>query len=350
MERDLRILREVVETYLDSGEAVGSRTVAERLHGSLSAASIRAVMNDLGQRGLLTQPHTSAGRVPTDLGLRAWLDHVPMPLSPRLTDRRRIERIQWTEGAPVTDVLREAARATASELGVATVVVMPRFDAMILRRVELVLLRPGRALAVAITANGLVHERLLHLAPAIGRAELERFSNFLNELLPGLSLHAVRRRLEEMPRDDLDETGQQAVSLGARAFDDTHAEPEVMIEGAARVLAQRPFTEAPEHGPDLIANLEERSVWLGLLDSLAEADAVRVYVGREAGHEGLAPCAVIATGLGEAGAGLGPGGARLGGARGVVALVGPKRLDYRRVLPWAHLLASHLGQVLAAAG
>lgn len=339
MDRDLRILHEVVESYIDSGEAVGSKTVAERLHGSLSAASIRAVMNDLGQRGLLTQPHTSAGRVPTDLGFRVWLDRVPLPRTPRPTDRRRIESIRWAEGEPISDVLRAAARATADELGVATVLVLPPLETMILQRVELVFLRPGRALAVAITANGLVHERLLHLEAGLGRPELERFSNCLNELLPGLSLHAVRRRLEEVSRDDLDATRQQAAALGTRAFD--HAEPpEVVVEGASRVLGQRVFAETPDAGRDLMANLEERSVWLGLIDSLAAADDVRVYVGHEVGHAGLANCTVIATGLGDVAA----------GAAGVVAVVGPKRLDYRRALPWTQLLAMRLGQVLASAG
>jgi heat-inducible transcriptional repressor len=337
MDRDLRILHEVVESYIDSGEAVGSKAVAERLQGALSAATIRSVMNELGQRGLLTQPHTSAGRVPTDLGFRVWLDRVPMPRTPRPNDRRRIEAFRWAEGAPISDVLRAAARATADELGVATVLGLPPLEAMILQRVELVFLRPGRALAVAITANGLVHERLLHLEEGIGRAELERFSNCLNALLPGLSLRAVRRRLEEVSREEADATMQQAAALGTRAFD--HADPpEVVVEGASRVLGQREFAEAPEAGRDLVANLEERSVWLGLIDSLAAADDVRVYVGREVGHAGLSTCTVIATGLGEVATG------------GVLALVGPRRLDYRRVLPWTQLLAARLGQVLASAG
>jgi heat-inducible transcriptional repressor len=337
MERERLILKEIVETHIDSGEAVGSRAIAMRLGHALSAASIRAVMHELGQRGWLAQPHTSAGRVPTDLGWRIYLDEMLVRTSLKAEDRRRIEAIAWTEGMPASDVLREAARATAKELGVATAVVLPRFETQVLQRLELVWLRPGRVLALAVTSGGLVHERLVHVEAHVGRPELERFSNYLNSILPGHSLHAVRRMLEDAQRHAAEEIERQAASLGQRAFD--HSEPpEVMVEGASRVLAQREFTESPERGPDLLRTLEQRSVWLDLIEQLVVAPDVRVYVGHETGHDGLGACAVVATRYGA------------GRGEGIIAIVGPKRIDYRRVLPWVRLLGSRLGQVLDAAG
>lgn len=337
MERERLILKEVVETHIDSGEAVGSRAIALRLGNTLSAASIRAIMHDLGQRGWLAQPHTSAGRVPTDLGWRIYLDEMLVRPTLRVEDRRRIEAIRWIEGMPASDVVRAAARATADELDVATAVIMPRFESQVLQRLELVYLRPGRVLAVAVTSGGLVHERLVHVEADVARPELERFTNYLNSILPGKSLHAVRRILEDAQRHAADVVEQQAASLGQRAFD--HEElPEVMVQGASRVLSQREFTEAPERGSDLLRTLEQRSMWLDLIAQLVAAPDVRVYVGREAGHDGLESCAIVATRYG-----VGPG-------EGVVAIVGTKRIDYRRVLPWVRLLGSRLGQVLDAAG
>jgi heat-inducible transcriptional repressor len=336
MERDRLILKEIVEAHIDTGEAVGSRAVAERMGRRLSAASIRAVMQDLGQRGFIAQPHTSAGRVPTDLGWRVYLDEVLVRRSPHPDDRRRIEAIGWSEGTPVPDMLRRLARATAEGLGLATAVVMPRLDTRVLRRLELVLLREGRVLAIAVTSAGLVHERLLHVAQALGRAELERFSNYLNTLLPGHSLSQVRRVIERELGAMEDAALREALVLGQRALGGDDG-PEVLVEGAARVLAQREFTEDPERGPDLLRTLEERTIWIGLIDELVGADDVRVYLGEESGHRGFSSCALVAT--------------RVGGERGdgAVVLVGPKRIDYRRVLPFARLLGARLGEILDVA-
>jgi len=337
MERELWILKEIVEAHIDSGDAVGSRAVALRMKNAVSAASIRAMMHELGQRGYITQPHTSAGRVPTDLGYRVYLDEMLVPQPARAADRQRIEAIEWPDGMHAADVVRAAARATAEGLGLAAAVVMPRLDTQTLRRLDFVFLRPGRLLAVAVTSSGIVHERLLHVDAMLGRSELERFSNYLNSILPGMSLRVVRQTLERAQSEDRDAVEREALELGKRTFDHVDT-PEVVVEGASQVLAQREFAEDPDRGPDLLRTLEQRSVWLGLITKLVSARDVRVYLGAESGQAGFSSCALVATPYG------GPSG------EGMVVLLGPKRLDYGRVLPFARLLGARLGQVLDAVG
>lgn len=334
MDREHLILREVVEGHIDTGEAVGSKAVSARLRNSLSSASIRAVMATLVDQGLLAQPHTSAGRVPTDRGYREYLDTVlgPMALKPR--DRQRVDGLRFRDGLSPIDLMRATAGAAASELGVAALVIAPRLEASVIQRMELVFLGPGRTLVLAVTDAGLVHERLLKVAPTLTAADLERFTNFLNSLLPGRTLAEVRRAIEAAQREDHDILEKQALDLGQRAFDEPEAVAEVLFEGTSRIFAQREFAEVPERASELMQALEERMVWLDLLDVVQATADTRVYVGAEAPAPGLQACGLVVTRF------------SVGSAVGVVALFGPKRLDYRRAIPLVSHVGRRLGELL----
>jgi len=329
------ILREVVEGHIDTGEAVGSKAVSVRLRNTLSSASIRAVMATLVDQGWLAQPHTSAGRVPTDRGYREYLDTIlePAPMKPR--ERQRLEGLRFRDGASPLELMRAAAAVAASELGVAALVVAPRLEGSVLQRLELVWLGPGRALAIAVTDVGFVHERLLAVGPEIGARELEAFTNFLNTLLPGRSLGDVRRAIEAAQEGDRDALEKKALELGQRAFEAEQTLGDMLVEGTSRVLAQREFAEAPERASELLRALEERLVWLDLLDTLEGSDDTRVYVGAEVPDPGLRECGLVVTRF------------SVGKAKGVMAVFGPKRLDYRRAIPLVDLVGRRLGQILA---
>lgn len=337
MDRAHLILREVVEGHIDTGEAVGSKAVSARLRNSLSSASIRAVMATLVDRGLLAQPHTSAGRVPTDLGYREYLDTIyePAPMKPR--ERQRLEGLRFRDGASPLELMRAAAAVAASELGVAALVVAPRLEGSLLQRLELVWLGPGRVLAIAVTDAGFVHERLLGVGPDIGARELEAFTNYLNTLLPGRTLGDVRRAIEAAQEGDRDALETKALELGQRAFEaeSATATSDVLVEGTSRVLAQREFSEAPERASELLRALEERIVWLDLLDALQASEDTRVYVGAEVPDPGLRECGLVVTRF------------SVGQTTGVMAVFGPKRLDYRRAIPLVGLVGRRLGQILA---
>jgi heat-inducible transcriptional repressor len=207
----------------------------------------------------------------------------------------------------------------------------------VLRQIELIPLTPGRVLAIAVTEAGLVHERLLSVDPALKRADLERFTNFLNSLLPGRLLGEVRGVLEAAlreAREKRDELEQRAAELGKRALDGDVDEAEILVEGASRVLAQREFTENPQLASELMRAVEEREVWLQLLASVEATGDTRVYVGEEAPSPALASCGLVVTRW------------TTGHASGVVAVFGPKRLDYRRAIPLVAQVARRLGGVL----
>lgn len=337
MDREHLILREIVETYIDSGEAVGSKTVSERLQNTLSSASIRAVMAALGNRGLIAQPHTSSGRVPTDRGWREYLDAILVPEGPKPRDRARIERLSFRDGRSPQKIMREAASMAASELGVAAVVVAPRLENSVLKRMELVPLGRGRLLALAVTEGGFVHERLLIVEDSLARAEIERFSNYLNSVLPGLTLAEVRLMLEAAQQEDRDALEKRAAEIGQRALEGDIAELDIFVEGASRILAQREFTESPQFSGELLQALEERASWLALLEKVEATDDARVsrvFVGEEVPGPGFSQCGLVVTRW------------STGHAAGIVAVFGPKRLDYRRAIPLVSLVGQRLGEVL----
>lgn len=340
--RERLILREVVESYLVSGEAVGSRCVAERLRNKLSSASIRNVMSDLCEQGLLEKPHTSAGRVPTDRGYRNYLDQLVRPLRalPLVEPASPVDTVDWAEGASSEDVLRAAARLLGAELGAATVALTPRLETAILTKLEFVWLRAGRLLAIAITRGGVVHERLLHVDADIRREDLEGLRNYLNSLLPGRSLDEVRAVIEvEQARDRHahGELERRALDLG-RAFGAAADSDEgaAMVDGAARILETKEFAAAPEKAAELLRAIEQRALWLDVLRSALDADDTEVYVGQELNTPALEPCGVVASRY------------QLGGGVGLLVVVGPKRFDYRRAIPLVGRVAERLSRVLRA--
>lgn len=343
-EREMLILREVVEAYIGSGEAVGSKAVARRLRNRLSSASIRSTMHRLGESGFLQKPHTSAGRVPTDRGYRAYLDGllVPIPLSAGELERLAAPLADpvLVEGFSSQQLLRNAAHALSRHMGAISLVFAPRLESAVLRRIEFHGVGPHRVLAIAITEGGIVHERMLRVEPELGRDELEALSRYLNELLPGRTLDEVRGFLTaEQTRDRAAHSAleKQALELGRRALDDVGERPPV-VDGAAQLLETKEFAEAPDKAAELLRALEQRASWLELLERVAAADDIEVYVGEENGRPALEPCALVA------------GRYDSDGGVGLVAVVGPKRLDYRRAIPMVRIVAHRLSAVLGSRG
>lgn len=333
--RELSILGELVEEHIESGGPVGSKTIAQRLRGKLSSATIRSVLNELDARGLLTQPHTSAGRIPTDLGYRVYLDQVMSPTRLRQSEREAVARLGADDTQTTMQLLRETAAVLAQALGAAGVILAPPLEESLLQHIDFVFLRPGSVLAIVVTRTGLVHERLLSVDKAIDRRALEHFVNYLNEQLPGRSLVEVRRKIEEQQRLDeaaLSELERQALEMGRRALEDAEG-LEMMVDGTAEVLRYDEFA-MPGRAAALVRALEARATWLDLLSKTVEAEDATVYVGEELATKDLDVCAIVSSSY------RGPV------SRGVVAVLGPRRLDYRHAVPLVGLVADRLERVL----
>lgn len=343
-ERARRVLAAVVRDYVVNGEPVGSKALSLRKELDASSATVRAVMADLEALGLLEKPHTSAGRVPTPLGYRYYVDALLRPKAPRPEERQLIE--QRTQGAAsqVDGLLAEASRLLHSLTRHAGVVVAPRGQADRLQRIEFVALREGRILAVLITRSGAVKNRVLLPEPdkpQLTPAQLEEGANWLNGILGDLTLQEARARLRgEMEQDRalLEEVRTRMVSLGSRAVGPEPELPTLLIEGQSSLLEDPQLLQDAGRMRALFRALDEKERVLEVLDRALRAQELTIFIGAESGLSGQDLSLVAAPYRG--------GGEMLG----TLGVIGPVRMDYARVIPLVELTARTVGLALGSNG
>jgi heat-inducible transcriptional repressor len=332
------IFRRIVEGYLETGEPVGSRTLAKGgLH--LSPASIRNTMQDLTQLGLLGAPHVSAGRLPTHAGLRLFVDGLLEVGDIAAEDRRAIDARLKAHGRNYEDAMNEATAILSGLAGGAGVVVTPVREAGV-KHVEFVALGGDRMLAVMVFADGAVENRLVRFAAGVTPADLQEASNFLNARLRGRTLNEARVDLDaelKRARRELDETAARLVQDGMAAWGGGEADERALIvRGRANLLDDAEAAQDLERVRLLFDDLEQKGQLIQLLDGVRDGDGVRIFIGAETRLFSLSGSAVIA-------APYMTGGQRVLGAIGVI---GPARLNYARVIPLVDYTARVLSQVL----
>ena len=332
------IFRRGVETYLETGDPVGSRTVSKG-GVQLSPASIRNTMQDLAQMGLLSAPHSSAGRMPTHAGLRLFVDGLLEIGDLGEQEQREIEARLAGRGRNFQDALDEATVMLSGLAGGAGVVVTPIRDAGV-KHVEFVPLAPDQALAVVVFEDGVVENRLMRLAPGITPSTLQEASNFLNVKLRGRTLAEAKAEMRselETARRQLDETAARLVEDGLAAWSGgEEASRALIVRGRANLLDDRAALEDLERVRMLFDDLEQKGQLIGLLDDVREAQGVRIFIGAETRLFSLSGSAVIA-------APYMTGRQKVVGAIGVI---GPARLNYARVIPLVDYTARVLGRML----
>jgi heat-inducible transcriptional repressor len=329
--RARRILSAVVHEYLNTGEAVGSRTVTRRHGIDLSPATVRNVMSDLEEAGLLKQPHTSAGRVPTDQGLRFFVDSLlkVRTLSPK--ERDELSQRYTINTDDLDTALRDASKVLAELSAHTVVLVTPRPEADVLEHVEFVRLRDHQLLAVLVSKSGQVQNKIVTCATPVQADELERINNYLNHILGGLTLDGVAARVMselQSERVQAQELEKKALELSAQALPAPQSGAQVIIEGSSRLL------ETVEEGGDpaqlqrmkaLFRALEEKQRMADLLDETAKAPGIRVFIGAETHIEELADFTVVATSYGAPGE-------ELVRPLGTLGVIGPTRMNYSKVI------------------
>jgi len=332
------IFRRIVETYLQTGEPVGSRTLS--LSGvALSPASIRNTMQDLTLAGLLASPHTSAGRIPTHAGLRLFVDGLLEVGDVGAEERREIDARLAGRGRGFDEVLNEASALLSGLAGGAGIVASPVRDAGV-KHVEFVALGHDQALAVLVGDDGTVENRLMPLKAGVTPSTLQEASNFLNARLKGRPLHETRTEM----RAELDAARQELDAAAARLVEDGLAawsgggerERALIVRGRANLLQDREAVEDLERVRVLFDDLEHNEQLIGLLDGVSSAQGVRIFIGSETRLFSLSGSAVIA-------APYMTGRQRVIGALGVI---GPARLNYARVIPLVDYTARVLGRIL----
>jgi len=324
-ERSREIFRLIVEAYVESGEPVGSRTLARRLGTPLSPATIRNVMADLQDAGLLFAPHTSAGRLPTEAGLRLFVDGLLEVGSLSKEERANIDSHCATEGTSVEDAVARAIETLSGLSRCAGLVIAPRSERA-LKHIEFVHLGPGRALAVLVTESGLVENRIVEVPLGITPSTLSEAGNYLSARLSGRTLEEtrsdVRREIDEH-RAQLDELTARVVEAGLATWSGGAAGTALIVRGQARLLEDVTAVSELERVRALFDLLETKDTLLRLLDVTDKAAGVQIFIGSENSLFGLTGCTMIV-------APFNNGREKIVGAIGVI---GPTRINYARVIP-----------------
>lgn len=334
--RAREIFRLVVEGYIASGQPVGSKTLA--VGGlNLSPASIRSVLADLEQLGLLAAPHISAGRLPTETGLRLFVDGMMQMAEPTAEERAAIERRMAQPGS--IEAALAATSALLSDLSAgAGVVMVPRREPQ-LAQLTLVPLGADRALAVLVGQDGAVENRVLPLPAPLPPGALEEVSNYITAHLAGRTLaQAARTMRAEIAsgRSALDAASRDLVERGLAVWSEDAAQrPVLIVRGQANLLDEAALTDL-ERVRLLLDDLESKQSVAELLDLAREAESTRIFIGSENRLFALSGSSVIAS----------PYRDREGRVVGVVGVIGPTRLNYARVVPMVDFTAQSLGKLI----
>ena len=332
------IFRMVVEAYLDSGQPVGSKTLARLPVLNLSPASIRNVMHDLEQAGLLAAPHTSAGRVPTESGLRLFVDGIMQVAEPRAEERAAIEA-QVRAPGPIEEAIGNATAALSGLSACAGIVLVPKEEPAI-RQLAFAPLSQSQAVAVLVGSDGSVENRVVDLPPGITPGSLIEVGNYVSARLSGLTLREAQARLaEEISAGEaaLDEAAKALIQRGLALWSrDGQRRPVLIVRGQANLIDERAAADL-ERVRQLLDELEGKEEIARLLDRARDGEAMKIFIGAENELFALSGSSVIAA----------PYRGHDGKVVGVVGVIGPTRLNYARVVPMVDFTAKALSRLLA---
>lgn len=338
-ERSREIFRQIVESYLATGEPVGSRNLSRLISTPLSPASVRNVMADLEHLGLIYAPHTSAGRLPTEVGLRFFIDALMQIGDLTEADRRSIEGQVAGAGKSVESVLTEAS-ALLSGLTRAAGVVLTAKANVRLKLIEFVRLEPERALVVLVAEDGQVENRILPVPLGLPTSALVEASNFLNARIRGKTLAEAKADLERAltaGQAELDQLTQKVIAAGLASWSGGDSDDrKLIVRGHANLLDDLRALEDLERVRLLFDDLETKRGVADLLGRAERAEGVRIFIGSENKLFSLSGSSTIVAPYGD------------GNSRvvGVIGVIGPTRLNYARVIPMVDYTAKVISRML----
>lgn len=338
-ERSREILRLIIEGYVETGEPVGSRTLSRKLDMGLSPATIRNVMADLEEFGLLYAPHTSAGRLPTEAGLRLFVDGLLEIGNLTEEERRAIEAQCEASGRSINQVLEEASGMMSGLSRCAGLVMAPKSNDR-LRHIEFVSLGPGRALVVMVNEAGMVENRLIDLPLGLPASTLIEATNFLAAKVAGRTLDEAQRVIQEEianNRAQLDELTAKVVEEGLATWADSVGGDGVLIvSGQANLLEDVSQMAELEQIRALFSALERKESLLRLIDAAQGADGVQIFIGAENELFSVSGCSMI----------VAPYTNKSEQIVGAIGVVGPTRMNYARIIPMVDYTAKVVSRLI----
>lgn len=335
-ERTRKVLKALVQDYIRTAEPVSSKALATRYSLGVSPATIRNVMAELESMGYLVQPHTSAGRVPTEKGFRFFVDSLLELEEPGQEAKDALARI-CERSAAIDEVLSNTAKVLSSMTGCAGVLFIPRKDSFTIRHISLYHMDSG-LMVLFVSSHGMVHSKLVRL-PGVEKLEIGRITEYLNSMGAGLTISGLRARIvEEMKRDRslYDELLAKALRLGAEALDGPREKvSDILVEGKVKVLEQPEFRGDFETMKTLFSAFEEKSLLVKILDRSLDGDGLRICLGSENAIEEFSGLSFVTAPYGRGGEVL-----------GTLGVVGPVRMDYSRIIPLVDYTSGLLSKVL----
>jgi len=336
-DRAQQIFKTLVEFYIETGQPVGSRTLSRGTSLTLSPATVRNVMADLEEAGLLRSPHTSAGRVPTVSGYRLFVDSLltVAPLQQQQIDRVK-DQLDPVQNA---DRLAESASSLLSEVTrLAGVVMLPRQDHTTLRQVEFVPLSDNQVLVIMIINGSEVQNRIIHTDRKYSPAELQQAANYINAIGSGDELADVRQRLLDelnVARETMNHRMMVAIEMAQKAFPAvSEHDDDFVVAGQTNLMGYGELSDM-ERLRELFEAFRSKRDILYLLDQCLGADGVQIFIGEESGYNVLDECSVVTAPYEQDGEVI-----------GVLGVIGPTRMAYDRVIPIVDMTARLLGAAL----
>lgn len=335
-ERAQYFLKVLIERYIRDGEPVGSRTLARDSGLDLSPATIRNVMSDLEAMGLVESPHTSAGRIPTVIGYRLFVDSL-VTLKP--LDSAEVLQLsyQLDTGNDSKMLVESTSRMLSGLTHMAGVVMIPRREKIIFRQIEFLPLSGNRVLTILVTTEGEVHNRVIDTRKCYSASELEQAANLLNRNYAGEGLEAMHQKLiSEMTetRDDMNKIMARALEMSEQVIDSGSNQGDYVMAGQTNLMDFNELSQM-DHLRQLFDSFNEKHQLLHLLDASMQAEGVQIFIGEESGYRPLDHCSLVTA----------PYGAD-DEVAGVLGVVGPTRMAYDRVIPIVDITAKLLSAAL----
>ena len=331
------LLKQLVASYIDDGQPVGSKQLAKDAGLDISSATIRNVMCSLEKKGLVIAPHTSAGRIPTEQGLRLFVDSLleVQPIEEKLINQLQH---QLDPDMEMSELVNHASQMVSEMTQMAGIVSVPKQTHVKLRHIEFLPLPERRILAIMVTNEKDVQNKVLHLDKEYSADELQLAANFLNQQFTGQDVHQIRESLLsdlDRSRQDVDNVMKTVIEVADKALsDDEIAQPEFIVQGETNLVRYNENTDR-EQLQHLFEIFDRKREMLGLFDRCVHSEGVKIFIGHEAGFEGFGDCSVITAPY------------SIGGnAVGVLGVIGPARMNYDQVIPVVDITAKLLGDAL----
>jgi len=332
-----KILGMIIDTYINSAAPIASRAISRKLRMSLSPATVRNVMSDLEEEGLIMHPHTSAGRVPTERGYRYYIDKLMRTVLLTEEEKRRVDREFKTKVSQINDLLDKASSVLSSITNQAGIALFPFLQRSEFNHVELIKLEKRRILVVFMAKTGFTKDFIIDLDDDIADSELTRIANFINSNISKGSLASIRKEI--MQRLLAERDSFYYVLEKAKAILDTILdilkENKVYLDGRAHMAEQPEFDDISKL-KTLFKKLEDKEFMFSLLKRSLEADGIRIYIGSELGYDGLENCSLITCNycIGDT-------------TCGTIGVLGPTRMEYAKLVSMVNYVATRLSGALS---